>query len=86
MSIGPAVTARLGDDTDCIRRIDLLLRRQGKGIQACLLSKPLEFEGFEIRIVQTFPNSEILDCVSVSQPVTYHCIRIILSGRYSRSH
>ena len=39
--------------------------------------KPLEFEGFEIRIVQTLPNSEILDCVPVAQPVADHCIRVV---------
>lgn len=46
MSIGSSVTPRFGNDTDGIGRIDPLLRRQGKGIQSGLLSKPLEFEGF----------------------------------------
>ena len=77
IDIGSAVTTLFGNDTDCVRVINPFLRRQGKGIQTGLLSKPLEFEGFEIRIVQTLPNFEMLDCVSVSQPVANHCIRII---------
>lgn len=77
MSIGSSVTPRFGNDTDGIGRIDPLLRRQGKGIQSGLLSKPLEFEGFEIRIIQAFPNSEIFDRIPIAQLIADHRIRVV---------
>jgi hypothetical protein len=36
-----------------------------------LFSKPLEFEGFKIGIIEAFPYSQILQCISVSQPIGY---------------
>ena len=77
MSIGSSVTPRFGNDTDGIGRIDPLLRRQGKGIQSGLPSKPLEFEGFEIRIIQAFPNSEIFDRIPIAQLIADHRIRVV---------
>ena len=77
VGIGSSVTPRFGNDADCVRRIDPLLRRQGKGIQSGLLSKPLEFEGFEIRVIPAFPDSEIVDRIPIAQPVADHRIRVV---------
>jgi hypothetical protein len=38
------------------------------------ISKPLEFEGFEIRVVQVFPDAEKFHRVAVSHPVLDHLI------------
>ena len=40
-------------------------------------SKPLEFEGFEIRIIQAFPNSEIFDRIPIAQLIADHRIRVV---------
>ena len=38
---------------------------------------PLEFEGFEIRIIQAFPNSEIFDRIPIAQLIADHRIRVV---------
>ena len=38
-------------------------------MQPCLLSKPVEFHGFKIRVVEMFPYPEKFDCIAVSYPV-----------------
>ena len=77
MSRGSSVSPPFGKDPDGSGRSDPLGRRQGKGIQSGLLSKPLEFEGFEIRIIQAFPNSEIFDRIPIAQLIADHRIRVV---------
>ena len=48
-----------------------------------LSSKPVEFDGFKIRIVQAFPDPQELQGIAVSQPVSNQIIgsgRILASG------
>lgn len=47
-----------------------------EGIKPRFLSKPLEFDGVKIRIVQFFPYTEKLNGVAVSHPVSYNAIRV----------
>lgn len=60
--------------TDEIKTLCLL---RWSGIKAGLYSKPLEFGGFKIRVIQLFPNTEIFDCIAVSHPIRNHSIRFI---------
>lgn len=39
--------------------------------------KPLEFEGFKTRVVQTLPNTQIFYCIPVTQPVPDNRSRVI---------
>ncbi len=58
MGISTAISPRLRDDADGISGVCPFLWRERKGIEACFLLKPLEFEGGgELRIILTFPDS-----------------------------
>ena len=47
MGIGSAITTRLGNDADCIRRIDPLLRRQGKAFNRASFLNPSNSRGLK---------------------------------------
>jgi hypothetical protein len=53
------------------------LRREGKSVQAGFGSKPIEFEGFKIRIVKGFPDTQVFNGVAVSHPVGNDGSRVI---------
>jgi hypothetical protein len=53
------------------------LRREGKSVQTGFGSKPLEFEGFKIRIVKGFPDAQVFNGVAVSHPVGNDGSRVI---------
>lgn len=85
MSIGAAISSGFGNNTDSIGGINPLLRRKRKSVQAGFSFKPLEFDGFELWVVQTFPNSEIFDGVPVTHPVANDRSRFVaLVFRYIR--
>ena len=50
---------------------------KGKSVQPCFFSKPLEFEGFKIGVIQTLPNPKIFCGVAVSHPIADNGIRIL---------
>ena len=77
MSICSSITPRLCNQTNCIGGIYPFFRRKSKSIKTCLFFKPLEFEGFEIRIIQAFPNSEIFDRIPIAQLIADHRIRVV---------
>jgi hypothetical protein len=52
------------------------LRRHEKGIQSCLPPKPLEFEGFKIRIVKRFPQAQVFNGIAVAHPVSNDTSRV----------
>ena len=58
---------RLRPDGDCA--LDPLPRREDETVESSPISKPLEFEGFKIRIEHGFPNAEKLDRVPVAEPI-----------------
>lgn len=66
----PAVAPWLGDDTDRAGLLYPLLGCQRETVQPGLLSKPVEFDGFKIRVVQLLPDADKLDRVAVAQPTS----------------
>ncbi len=49
-------------------------RSEDKTVEPRPISKPLEFEGFKIRVVKVFPDAEEFHRVAVSHPVLDHLI------------
>ena len=45
-------------------RLDPLSGCEHKAVESCLISKPLEFEGFEVWIVDLLPDAQELDSIS----------------------
>lgn len=72
---GAAVTAWFRDDSHRAGLFYPLPGRHGKTVQAGALSKPVEFDGFEPRIIQALPNAQEVDGVAVAQPVADQIIR-----------
>ncbi len=69
VGIGAAVAAGFGFDADGVGFFDPLFGREREAIQPGLFSKPLEFEGFKIGVVQLLPDSKKLNRVTVAQPI-----------------
>jgi hypothetical protein len=53
VGIGASIAASFGDNADGSRRFDPLFWGQGKTIEASLFFKPVEFDGFKIRVVSS---------------------------------
>src|SRR5690606_10019202 len=47
-----------------------LFRGEGETVQAGLPSKPVEFDGIKIGVIELFPNAQEFNGVAVSQPVS----------------
>jgi hypothetical protein len=62
---GSAIAAGLGDGAGLF---DPSLGSQNKAVQTGLISKPIEFDGFKIGIVELLPDAEKLDGVVAAQP------------------
>jgi hypothetical protein len=77
VGVSPPITSLRGHDADGVRFDDPLLRGQDKAVESGLLSKPLEFEGFEIGVVQLLPYPQKLHRTTVSQPVGNEEISIL---------
>ena len=52
-----------------MRRIDPLTWRQDETVETRPVSKPLEFEGFKIGVVEPLPDAQELDGIAVSHPI-----------------
>jgi hypothetical protein len=60
-----------------MRRIDPLTWRQDETVETRPVSKPLEFEGFKIGVVEPLPDAQELDGIAVSHPVLDDKVRSI---------
>ena len=47
-----------------------------EGIKPRFLSKPLEFDGVKIWIIQAFPYTKEFYCVAISNPISYNAVRV----------
>ena len=70
MRIGPSVAYRRGKKTNDACIFNPLLGCKGETVESSLFFKPVEFDGFKIRIIQMLPDSEKLNCVPVSEPIS----------------
>lgn len=68
MSISPSISPLSWNDPNCTDGFDPFPGRQGKSIQTGLSSKPLEFEGFKIWIMQWFPQTKKFEGIPISHP------------------
>jgi hypothetical protein len=66
--IGAPAATSLRVDADRARGLDPLARREREAVEPSLGPKPLEFERFEVRVVDLFPNAKEFNGVAVSQP------------------
>lgn len=83
MRIGSAVAAGLGHQPDGAGLFDPSLGGQNKAVQTGLFSKPIEFDGFKIGVVELLPDAEKLYGVAVAQPVLNNVVgplRIAVPG------
>ena len=69
MGIGPAVATLLGNDANSVCFLDPLLGGEGKTVESRQLFKPVEFDGFKIRVIQEFPYAQKLDGIAVPDPI-----------------
>ena len=70
VGVGAATVATgFGLESDGTRGFDPLSGREGKAIQAGLVSKGFEFETFECWIVNLFPDADEFEGVAVAHPV-----------------
>jgi hypothetical protein len=65
---GSAIAAGLGRKPDGAGLFDPSLGSQNKAVQTSLFSKPIEFDGFKIGVVELLPDAEKLDGVVAAQP------------------
>ena len=65
VGVGAAVSSRFGDQPDGMGRFDPLLCGEDEAVEAGLLFKPIEFEGFKTRIVQALPDTQELDGIAI---------------------
>ena len=47
-----------------------------QGVQTCLFSKPLEFEGVKIGVMKSLPQPKIFNGIAITHPVCNHAIRV----------
>ena len=77
MSEDAAVTSRFRDYADSIGRFYPSFGSENKAVQACLLSKPLEFEGVKIGIVYYLPKAQQFYRITIPQPVLNNNINML---------
>jgi hypothetical protein len=73
--VGSAIPAGPGDETDGAGGFDPALGCEDKGVEACLFSNPIEFDGIEIGIIQLLPNAQKFDGIAVAEPVLNDVVR-----------
>ena len=74
---GAAIAAGHGGEADGMRGFDPLPGSQDKAVETGPVSKPLEFEGVKIGVVQPLPNTQKLNGIAVAHPVLNDMIRAI---------
>ena len=72
-----AVAPCLGNNANCTGAFDPLFRGQSKAVQACLFSKPVEFDGFKIQVVEPLPYTQKFNRIAVAQPISDQVIRVL---------
>ena len=75
VSESATVATGFGNDAYGCSVFDPLARSQHKAVETCPISKPLEFEGFKIRVIQALPNAKEFHGVPVSHPILDDVIR-----------
>ncbi len=78
MGICATISPGLRLDADGTRALDPLLWGTGKAVQTRLFSKPVEFNGIKIRIVDLLPNPKEFKGVAVAQPVADEIVASVL--------
>lgn len=69
MAFNFSVPPRFGNDSNGADFFYPLFGYQGEAVETGQLFKPVEFDGFKIRIVQLLPDPEIFDGVPVPEPI-----------------
>ena len=74
---GAAVPARFCDEAPGMGLFDPLFGRERERVESGLFSKPVEFHGFKIRVVELFPDTEKLNGVAIPDPVPDQIVRAV---------
>ena len=89
VSISSSITTRFGNYTYCVGFLYPLFWRECKRVQTCLNFKGIEFGAFKSGIVKLFPNTKILNCGTIANPILNDVIRpfrIFISGHICKGY